>query len=214
MSRRSEPVSAEECVALGAPHAQLESYPNRQLNLGALAVTRALPIRERRLVGPWCFMDRFGPLSFDTGTPMDVAPHPHIGLQTVTWLLDGEVMHADHLGSESLLQVADVPVIESPGTRISVFAGTIAGATSPAPHHSEFLASISHSARGISASFRSTHGSNTRFSSSVAIARSTVTRSSSGFSITWEPPARSWGLRAAAADESFSLVVHPSPKES
>jgi hypothetical protein len=57
---------------------------------GGLVVRRALPHRERRLVGPWCFLDRFGPLAFDAGKPMDVAPHPHIGLQTVTWLVEGE----------------------------------------------------------------------------------------------------------------------------
>ena len=115
MSRRSEAVAAEECAALGAPQPQLESYRNRELNLGSLAVTRALPIRERRLVGPWCFLDRFGPLSFSAGTPMDVAPHPHIGLQTVTWLLDGEVIHADDLGSESLLRPGAVNVMTSGG---------------------------------------------------------------------------------------------------
>ena len=64
MSKRSETVAAEECIALGASQRQLESYPNREVNLGALTVGRALPIRDRRLVGPWCFLDRFGPLTF------------------------------------------------------------------------------------------------------------------------------------------------------
>jgi redox-sensitive bicupin YhaK (pirin superfamily) len=49
-------------------------------------------------VGPWCFFDSYGPLSFAAGKPMDVAPHPHIGLQTVSWLLEGEVVHHDSLG--------------------------------------------------------------------------------------------------------------------
>jgi redox-sensitive bicupin YhaK (pirin superfamily) len=62
-------------------------------------------------VGPWCFLDRFGPLSFAEGKPMDVAPHPHIGLQTVTWLLDGEVVHDDSLGSSSLLRPGGVNVM-------------------------------------------------------------------------------------------------------
>ena len=115
MSRRSEPVAAEECVALGAAERRLESYPNRELNLGALAVSRALPVRDRRLVGPWCFLDRFGPLSFSDGKPMDVAPHPHIGLQTVTWLLAGEVVHDDSLGCESVLGPGGVNVMTSGG---------------------------------------------------------------------------------------------------
>lgn len=104
MSRRSESVAAETCVALGASDARIESYPNRELSLGSLVISRALPVKERRLVGPWCFLDRFGPLTFSDGKPMDVAPHPHIGLQTVTWLLQGEVVHDDSLGSECLLR--------------------------------------------------------------------------------------------------------------
>ncbi|CAG1770826.1 hypothetical protein BAC2_01304 [uncultured bacterium] len=55
-------VAAEECTALGATHGTLEAYPNRDVSLGALTVTRALPIRDRRMVGPWCFLDRFGAL--------------------------------------------------------------------------------------------------------------------------------------------------------
>ena len=74
---------------------------------------RALPIREHRLVGPWCFLDRFGPLSFTAGKPMDVAPHPHIGLQTVSWLLEGEIAHDDSLGSASLLRPGGVNVMTS-----------------------------------------------------------------------------------------------------
>jgi redox-sensitive bicupin YhaK (pirin superfamily) len=83
------------------------------LSLGSLAISRALPVRDRRLIGPWCFLDRFGPLSFTEGKPMDVAPHPHIGLQTVTWLLDGEVLHDDSLGSQSLLRPGGVNVMTS-----------------------------------------------------------------------------------------------------
>lgn len=113
MSKRSDPVGAEECVALGAVHSALDSYPNRELSLGALAISRALPVRDRRLVGPWCFLDRFGPLSFTEGKPMDVAPHPHIGLQTVTWLLDGEVLHDDSIGHHSLLRPGGVNVMTS-----------------------------------------------------------------------------------------------------
>ena len=113
MSRRSDIVAAETCAALGADDARVESYPNRELTLGSLTISRALPVRERRLVGPWCFLDRFGPLSFSEGKPMDVAPHPHIGLQTVTWLLEGEVIHDDSLGSESILKPGGVNVMTS-----------------------------------------------------------------------------------------------------
>ena len=84
-------VAAEECSALGISGQTIKSFPNSEIKLGDLTVARALPVRNRRLVGPWCFLDRFGPLTFADGKPMDVAPHPHIGLQTVTWLIDGEM---------------------------------------------------------------------------------------------------------------------------
>lgn len=93
----------------------MESFPARETRIGDLVVFRALPIRERRMVGPWCFLDRYGPLTFSAGRPMDVAPHPHIGLQTVTWLLDGEVEHDDSLGNQSLLRPDGVNVMTSGG---------------------------------------------------------------------------------------------------
>lgn len=74
-------------------------------------MARALPVRGRRMVGPWCFLDRFGPMTFAEGKPMDVAPHPHIGLQTVTWLLDGEILHDDSLGCESVGRPGGVNVM-------------------------------------------------------------------------------------------------------
>jgi quercetin 2,3-dioxygenase len=108
-------VAAETCLALGATQQRLQPYANRETRIGALDVSRALPVRGRRLVGPWCFLDRFGPLTFTDGMPMDVAPHPHIGLQTVTWLLDGEVLHDDSLRHESVLRPGGVNVMTSGG---------------------------------------------------------------------------------------------------
>jgi redox-sensitive bicupin YhaK (pirin superfamily) len=64
-------------------------------------------------VGAWCFLDRFGPLSFSEAKPLDVAPHPHIGLQTVSWLLQGEVVHNDSLGNEALLRPGGVNTMTS-----------------------------------------------------------------------------------------------------
>jgi quercetin 2,3-dioxygenase len=106
-------VAAEECSALGATGHTIESFPNTEVKLGDLMVARALPVRGRRLVGPWCFLDRFGPLTFTQGKPMDVAPHPHIGLQTVTWLLDGEILHDDSLGCEAVARPGGVNVMTS-----------------------------------------------------------------------------------------------------
>lgn len=89
----------------------LASYAGRDIRLGDLDIARALPIRERKMVGPWCFFDRFGPVSFGEGSPMDIAPHPHIGLQTVTWLLEGEVRHNDSLGCEAVVTPGGVNVM-------------------------------------------------------------------------------------------------------
>jgi quercetin 2,3-dioxygenase len=93
----------------------MEVVPAREVRLGDLPVLRALPARGRRLVGPWCFLDRFGPMTFEDGQPMDVAPHPHIGLQTVSWLIDGEVVHDDSLGAEGLLRPGGLNVMTAGG---------------------------------------------------------------------------------------------------
>jgi redox-sensitive bicupin YhaK (pirin superfamily) len=62
-------------------------------------VTRTLPNRQRRTVGAWCFLDAYGPHELGSSAGMRVGPHPHTGLQTVTWLVAGEVLHRDSLGS-------------------------------------------------------------------------------------------------------------------
>ncbi len=63
-----------------------------------MIIRRALPTRQRRMVGAWCFLDHFGPLELGNGPGMRVGPHPHTGLQTVSWLIEGEVLHRDSLG--------------------------------------------------------------------------------------------------------------------
>jgi len=181
-------VAAEECAAFGQRQQVVESFPGRDTNLGNLKILRALPIKGKRLVGPWCFLDRYGPYTFTEGKPMDVAPHPHIGLQTVTWLLEGEIVHHDSLGYEGLIrpggvnvmtagngiahaeetprhhsgvlngvqlwvalpeaqrkvapsfqQIEKVPEVELRGGVAQVFAGSLAGATSPAEHYSDII---------------------------------------------------------------------------
>lgn len=77
-----------------------DTLPSRDATVGDdLLVRRLLPNRRRRLVGPWCFLDHFGPARLGSGGGMRVAQHPHIGLQTVTWLFEGTVRHKDSLGS-------------------------------------------------------------------------------------------------------------------
>jgi redox-sensitive bicupin YhaK (pirin superfamily) len=106
-------VAAEACSALGATQREFEAHPAREVTIGSLVVHRALPVRGRRLIGPWCFLDRFGPLTFTEGLAIDVAPHPHMGLQTVTWLFDGEIVHDDSLRNESVLRPGGLNVMTS-----------------------------------------------------------------------------------------------------
>jgi redox-sensitive bicupin YhaK (pirin superfamily) len=72
----------------------------RMRDIGDFEVHRALPAAERQMIGPFIFFDRFGPVLMKAGQGMDVRPHPHIGLATVTWLFDGVIFHRDSLGSE------------------------------------------------------------------------------------------------------------------
>jgi hypothetical protein len=90
--------TAEPCVSEPTATPVLEALPGRLTDVMGLPIRRSLPRTQRRLVGPWCFLDSYGPLTFPRGKPMDVGPHPHIGLQTVSWLLEGEVVHNDSLG--------------------------------------------------------------------------------------------------------------------
>jgi redox-sensitive bicupin YhaK (pirin superfamily) len=71
----------------------------RSVDLGGFQVHRALPSARSRMVGPFIFFDHFGPAVFKAGDGVDVRPHPHIGLATVTYLFDGEIVHRDSLGS-------------------------------------------------------------------------------------------------------------------
>jgi redox-sensitive bicupin YhaK (pirin superfamily) len=79
--------------------------PGHDVPLGRYTtVRRLLPQRVRRMVGAWCFVDHFGPAEVSGRPGMQVPPHPHTGLQTVTWLVEGEILHRDSLGSrESIL---------------------------------------------------------------------------------------------------------------
>ena len=82
----------------------LELTGAREAQVGDMTVRRLLPLRQRRSVGAWCFVDHYGPMSVDGTAGMKVPPHPHIGLQTVTWLISGDVLHTDSLGSEQLIR--------------------------------------------------------------------------------------------------------------
>jgi quercetin 2,3-dioxygenase len=91
----------------------LEVTEARNARVGAMTVRRMLPLRLRRSVGAWCFIDHYGPIDVDGVTGMSVPPHPHIGLQTVTWLLRGNVLHRDSLGTEQLIKPGQLNLMTS-----------------------------------------------------------------------------------------------------
>jgi redox-sensitive bicupin YhaK (pirin superfamily) len=84
--------------------AELERLTGRGSRVGSLPVARVLPSRPHRTVGGWCFADLMGPVELPAGEGADVPPHPHCGLQTVTWLFAGEMLHRDSLGSEQVIR--------------------------------------------------------------------------------------------------------------
>ncbi len=84
---------------------RIEARPS---DVGGIMLRRALPSRELRTVGAWCFLDHAGPAQFAPGEGMHVGPHPHIGLQTFTWMIEGELLHRDSLGNERLIRAGQV----------------------------------------------------------------------------------------------------------
>ena len=83
---------------------------SRRRDLGGFEVGRVLPFGAHRMVGPFIFFDHIGPAQFSPGIPKtaDVRPHPHIGLATVTYLFEGEIMHRDSVGSQEAIQPGEV----------------------------------------------------------------------------------------------------------
>jgi redox-sensitive bicupin YhaK (pirin superfamily) len=184
----TEDVPATPAVTPGLVEREVELEPGRVTTVGALPVRRVLPRRVRRTVGSWCFADHAGPVQVRDDQPVDIGPHPHMGLQTVTWLLAGELLHRDSLGSEQLIRPgqlnlmtsgrgvahseenpgqfrgefhavqlwvaqpestrngsaafehhAELPALELPGARATVFVGDFGGEVSPARRDTEHV---------------------------------------------------------------------------
>lgn len=98
MSNLTRSVELDCLVAQSCGAIELLIEP-RALDLGGFSVRRALPVAGRRMVGPWIFFDHMGPADFAAGEGIDVRPHPHVNLATVTYLFEGEILHRDSLGS-------------------------------------------------------------------------------------------------------------------
>src|SRR6476646_11214093 len=121
----------DEMTCTATPAAAVEVMAPRDVPLGgprAMRVRRTLPQRHRSLIGAWCFVDHYGPDDVvDTGG-MKVAPHPHTGLQTVSWLFTGEIEHRDSAGNHAMVRPGEVNLmtagrgishseVSTPGTR-------------------------------------------------------------------------------------------------
>lgn len=85
-------------------YSMIEVREGRVADVGTLKVARVLPTKRRRTIGPWCFVDLMHPQDVAEPPPLEIGPHPHIGLSTVTWLLAGSVLHSDSLGTEQLIR--------------------------------------------------------------------------------------------------------------
>lgn len=85
----------------------------RDRDLGGFSVRRLLPTAKRKMVGPWIFFDHMGPARFSAGEGVNVKPHPHINLATVTYLFAGELLHRDSLGSVQTIQPGDINLMVS-----------------------------------------------------------------------------------------------------
>lgn len=99
-----EPATAP-CPGIPQLAALIDARPR---DLGGFTVGRVLPAPARKLIGPFIFFDHMGPAAFPPGRGIDVRPHPHIGLATVTYLFEGEIVHRDSLGSHQPIRPGDV----------------------------------------------------------------------------------------------------------
>ena len=107
MSIETENTELECDINQGCDAIELIIQP-RETDLGEFKVKRTLPTRQRKMVGPWIFFDHIGPADFAPGSGINVRPHPHINLATVTYLLEGEILHRDSLGSYQTITPGDI----------------------------------------------------------------------------------------------------------
>lgn len=90
------------------PGPVIERLTARTVDMDGISVCRLLPTRQRRMIGAWCFLDHAGPAVFGAGSGMRVGAHPHTSLQTLTWMIDGEVLHRDSLGNVQVIRPGQV----------------------------------------------------------------------------------------------------------
>ena len=107
MSNPTEKAELDCNVEQGCDAVELTIQP-REKDLGGFFVRRVLPTMRRKMVGPWIFFDHMGPARFPAGQGIDVRPHPHVNIATVTYLFEGEILHRDSLGSLQPITPGDI----------------------------------------------------------------------------------------------------------
>ena len=107
MSNMADSDTLECSASAGCGAIELVLTPKAK-DLGGFQVRRSLPSVQRKMVGPWIFFDHMGPARFEPGPGIDVRPHPHIGLATVTYLFEGEMLHRDSLGTCQPIRPGDI----------------------------------------------------------------------------------------------------------
>lgn len=124
MEKPKQLASSLDCPA-AATAPVLERISPHSTDVGGIQVNRVLPRRQRRLIGAWCFLDHIGPVS---GNEIDlhVGAHPHIGLQTFTWMMQGEILHRDSLGTEQVIRPGQVNLMTA-GRGIAHTEDSVAG---------------------------------------------------------------------------------------
>ncbi|GEE03050.1 hypothetical protein nbrc107696_34960 [Gordonia spumicola] len=114
MSNLEDDPHAIDCS--GTPSEGVEVVTPREVPLGglrAMTVNRTLPTRDRSMVGAWCFADHYGPEPVSSSGGMRVHPHPHTGLQTVSWLFDGEIEHRDSAGVQAMVLPGEINLMSA-----------------------------------------------------------------------------------------------------
>ncbi|TVT48135.1 MAG: pirin family protein [Denitromonas halophila] len=107
MSNLTKELNSDCSETKGRDAVELVLRP-REKDLGGFSVRRLLPTAQRKTVGPWIFFDHMGPADFPAGEGINVRPHPHVNLATVTYLFEGEILHRDSLGSRQPIRPGDI----------------------------------------------------------------------------------------------------------
>ena len=109
----SGPVEEQTVDGADLGMSTIEVKEGRTAQVGEMHVVRVLPAKQKRAVGPWCFVDLMSPDDIEEPPPLEIGPHPHIGLATVTWLFAGSALHSDSLGSEQIISPGQLNLMTS-----------------------------------------------------------------------------------------------------